>query len=199
MKIYTKKGDNGWTNSIGGKKCPKTDKVFEVLGDIDELNAWIGTIRLDTYERKHIQSTLMAIGALLAEQPQPLHKARSPECVAKATVRLEGWIDAIDSRLPVLKNFILPTCGDLTHVARAVCRRAERHLWGWPDDKWSAKAVQNEFENELEISQHVYNVRNICGTYLNRLSDYLFVSARLANKEDRIDEIHWAWAEEIKG
>lgn len=195
MKIYTKKGDKGWTSSIGVKKCRKTDELFEVLGDIDELNAWIGTIRLDNYNRKHIQSTLMAIGTLLAEQPQSLEKARKPDCVISATQQLERWIDAMEKKLPVLNKFILPTCHDMAHVARAVCRRAERRLWAWPSSHFRQE-VRIRFEKEQdEIVLYIEKLRDICGAYLNRLSDYLFVSARLANREDRISEIHWTWPE----
>lgn len=139
MKIYTKKGDKGETGLIGGKKVPKTDAVVEALGAIDELNAHLGNLNLPLEE---IQRDLMSIASEIAGGKK-----------AKASEKwLEKEIARMQKELPELHNFILPS-GPI-HLARAVCRRAERRVL-------IIKSVK----------------------YLNRLSDYLFVLARWVARE----------------
>ena len=196
MKIYTKTGDSGDTGLFGGARVSKADPRVAAYGDVDELNACLGFARAavlagDDQELagmlEHIQRDLFALGARLAD---PGHKIA--DRVAKAAVtpadiaRLEGWIDALESALPPLRRFILAggsQAGASLHLARTVCRRAERAmvalLAGDKDPvppKPSAKA--EAFEADLLI-------------YVNRLSDLLFVMARRANQRAGTPEIEW--------
>lgn len=148
-KIYTKKGDFGETGLLGGKRVPKSDPLVEALGTIDELNAILGTLGLRELER--IQREIMQINAYIAG-----FKTKIP-----SEKYLEKSIDKMQKELPELKNFILPK-GPF-HLARAVCRRAER------------QAVSAGFKIK----------------YLNRLSDYLFVLARYVNFKNHMPEIIW--------
>lgn len=177
MKIYTRTGDSGETGLFDGTRVSKADARVAAYGDVDELNAWLGLARApgrlsrQTHDMVvQIQRDLFALGARLAD---PSHKIA--DRVAKAQVhshdvaRLEGWIDELDARLPPLRRFILPGGSDqggLLHVARAVCRRAERSVVGIGGDP------------ELIV-------------YLNRLSDLLFVMARAENESAGIAEIEW--------
>jgi cob(I)alamin adenosyltransferase len=177
VKIYTRTGDSGETSLFDGSRVSKADARVAAYGAVDELNAWLGlartpgrlTRRLEEMVER-IQRDLFALGARLAD---PRHKIA--ERVTKAQVhsedvsRLEGWIDSLDAELPVLRKFILPggsRQGALLHVARTVCRRAERSV------------VSIGGDPELII-------------YLNRLSDLLFVMARFENSTAGIPEIEW--------
>jgi len=174
MKIYTRTGDSGETSLIGGRRVRKTDPRIEAYGTIDELNAVIGLVRatseddLRDPELHQIQEDLFSIGAQLAsidateELPGP-----SPERVAA----LEASIDQMDMRLVPLRNFILPggcVAAAHLHVARTVCRRAER----------------------LVLSLNSESLRSTV-IYLNRLSDYLFVAARFTNLRSKIEDVPW--------
>ncbi|HEY1686282.1 MAG TPA: cob(I)yrinic acid a,c-diamide adenosyltransferase [Tepidisphaeraceae bacterium] len=168
-KLYTKTGDKGLTGLGNGQRVPKNDSRIECIGDIDELNAAIGLCASATPNATflhRIQNELFIIGSHLAA---PQSKSLPP-LPASAIARLESEIDAMDAHLPPLRNFILPGGCELAsrlHHARAVCRRAERHVLSIAD-----------FPADMLI-------------YLNRLSDWLFISARSANKSAGVSDILW--------
>lgn len=181
MKIYTKTGDAGDTGLFGGGRVPKDDPRVEAYGDVDELNAVLGLARAAELMPRidevlvPIQRDLFSIGALLAtpdrdKMEQHLTKARiSDERIAE----LERAIDACDRELEPLKAFILPGGTEKAaalHVARTVCRRAERRVI--------------HLQREVEIPQIVV-------VYLNRLSDLLFTLARFANARAGAGEVTW--------
>ncbi len=179
MKIYTKTGDRGETGLFGGPRVRKSDPRVEAYGDVDELNASLGTARaivedpeLDA-ELGRIQAELFCVGAELATPHGAKARSAIPPVDPAWTARLERAVDAWDAELPPLTRFVLPggtrTAAAL-HVARTVCRRAERR----------AVALAAEAEVEGEVL-----------TYLNRLSDLLFTAARLANHRARHDEPTW--------
>ena len=185
MKIYTKTGDSGETGLFGGTRVSKADPRVAAYGDVDELNACLGFARAalvaaDDDELagmlERIQRDLFALGARLAD---PGHKIA--DRVTKAAVtpdditRLEGWIDALESALPPLRRFILAggsPPGAALHLARTICRRAERGMVAL------LGADKDAFESDLLI-------------YVNRLSDLLFVMARRANLRAGTPEIEW--------
>jgi cob(I)alamin adenosyltransferase len=181
MKIYTKTGDAGDTGLFGGGRVPKSHPRVEAYGDVDELNAMLGLVRaMDSLPRIDdvlvpIQRDLFAIGALLAtpdreKMRQHLEKARVDE--ARIT-ELEQAIDAGDDELEPLRSFIIPggtAKAAALHVARTVCRRAERRVV--------------ELGADTEIPAVVV-------IYLNRLSDLLFTLARVANHRANANEATW--------
>lgn len=179
MKIYTKTGDNGTTALIGGTRVPKNHIRIETYGTVDELNSWIGVIAdhlTDTATRntlKEVQDRLFTIGSSLACDPLKEPKLKIPDLHNEDVVFLESEIDRMNETLAPMRAFILPggaPSSSFAHVARCVCRRAER----------LCVALQ---ESNEEVEALVVQ-------YLNRLSDYLFVVARYA--------AHLAGAEEIK-
>ena len=177
MKIYTKAGDGGETSLYGGQKVWKNAVRVETYGTVDECNAVLGAAvtAIDDAEVKavltRIQGELFEVGADLAtpaERGDTVPRVRSEE-----TARLEAEIDRFEAELEPLRHFILPggsAAGAYLHLARAICRRAERHL---------VTLTQAE-----EINPEV-------GKYLNRLSDYLFVLARLVNHRSGVPETKW--------
>lgn len=175
MKIYTRTGDSGETSLFGGARVPKDDPRIEAYGTIDELNSSIGVARatwpsspIDS-ELHHVQSDLFDIGAYLAAPGSDRFHGAAPSRAAD----LEKAIDAMDAELPPLKQFILPggsAAAAQLHVARTVCRRAERRVIALRD---SSAGMRNTI------------------TYLNRLSDYLFVAARFANLRHGVDDVPW--------
>jgi cob(I)alamin adenosyltransferase len=178
MKIYTKKGDEGSTSLIGGTKVLKSIQRIEAYGTVDELNSYIGWVRdLCQIEKQkitllEIQDRLFTIGSLLASDPEK-SKMKLPELKEADIEFLEKEIDNMNEELPEMKFFILPgghPTVSCCHVSRCVCRRAERavvHLAeSSPVDKLTLK-------------------------YLNRLSDYLFVLARLLSKSLGVTETPW--------
>jgi cob(I)alamin adenosyltransferase len=183
VKIYTKTGDGGETGLFDGTRVPKSDARVATYGDVDELNAWIGLARSmlageDELSEMlvQIQRDLFALGARLAD---PSH--RIAERVDKATIgagdiaRLEQWIDMLELLLPPLRRFILAggsQGGAALHVARTVCRRAERAIVALQASEPAA------VEPQLVV-------------YVNRLSDLLFVMARVANHRADTPEIEW--------
>jgi len=185
LKIYTKTGDRGDTGLFGGTRVSKADPRVAAYGDVDELNASLGLARAmlvaaDDQELagmlERIQRDLFALGARLAD---PGHKIADRVMKAAVTAaditRLEEWIDALESVLPPLRRFILAggsQAGAALHLARTICRRAERAMVGLLAG--DADAV----EPELLI-------------YVNRLSDLLFVMARRANLRAGTPEIEW--------
>lgn len=178
MKVYTKRGDKGETSLIGGTRVKKSHVRIESYGTVDELNSCIGVIR-DTGDSDRvnqflveIQNRLFTIGSELATDPEA-RNVKTPILVLEDTEALENEIDRMEEELPPLKNFILPG-GDLAasycHIARTVCRRAER------------KAIEL---NELSPVED-----KILG-YLNRLSDYLFVLSRYYTHLNKGIETPW--------
>ena len=181
MKIYTKTGDSGDTGLFGGGRVRKDDPRVEAYGDVDELNAVLGLVRsADTMPFIDevivpIQRDLFSIGALLAtpdheKMEQHLTKARIDD---ERIAELERAIDTCDRELEPLKAFILPggtQKAAALHVARTVCRRAERRVI--------------HLQREVDIPQIVV-------IYLNRLSDLLFTLARRANSVAGIGEVTW--------
>jgi len=178
MKIYTKTGDKGFTSLIGGTRVPKHHLRIESYGTVDELNSYIGLIRdqdiTDHYKDvlKHIQDRLFTIGASLAADPER-SKMVIPDLNLADIELLEYEMDTMDEQLPQLKHFILPG-GDnaisFCHIARCVCRRAERivvHL-----------AEESTVDEKVSI-------------YLNRLSDYLFTLSRKIGSEHNVPENKW--------
>ncbi len=178
MKVYTKKGDKGTTQLIGGKRVPKNHDRIDAYGTVDELNSYMGLLRdqsvgKETYELIiTIQNKLFTIGALLANQDDN-NKMKLPLIEEKDVTQLENEIDKMNESLPEMRSFILPgghTTVSFCHIARCVCRRAERLT--------------------IQIDENVLQVEIIL-KYLNRLSDYLFVLSRYLSKNLDAKEIPW--------
>jgi cob(I)alamin adenosyltransferase len=179
VKIYTRTGDSGDTGLFDGTRVSKSDPRVSAYGDVDELNAGLGLARASGVDDQisgmleQIQRDLFALGARLADPAKKIagrvtKAAVTPDDIA----RLEEWIDLIESELPPLRRFILAggsPGGAVLHVARTVCRRAERAMVGLGADA---------FEPELLI-------------YVNRLSDLLFVMARAVNQRAGAAETEW--------
>ena len=186
FKIYTRTGDKGTSSLFNGERRRKDDHVFCALGDTDELNAAIGIAQghcealcrsqgavgeggadlllLVPPQLNAVQSRLLDIGSALATPVSCSTEARLQRAKfdegGRSTTELEAWMDALDAQLPPLRNFILPSGGAASaslHLARAICRRAERAVW--------PLCLDGECDGST-------------AQYLNRLSDYLFVSAR---------------------
>jgi cob(I)alamin adenosyltransferase len=158
LKIYTKTGDKGETGLIGGRRVRKNEPHVEAYGDVDELNAALGAVEAPALSSQltAVQKELFVVGAILAGQKGA--QAPAPE-------RLEREIDRMSAELPELRHFILPR-GPL-HLARTICRRAERAVVALPDAP--AEVI----------------------VYLNRLSDWLFVAARWLNAKNATPETIW--------
>ena len=180
MKIYTRTGDKGTTSLIGGTKVLKSDLRIEAYGTVDELNSYTGLCRdlLDDENTRRIlqevQDRLFTIGAALACDPVKEPKMKIPDLREDDIALLEKQIDTMEEALPPMKNFILPgghASVSHLHVARCICRRAERCC------------VRLETETEEPAALVV--------KYLNRLSDYLFVLARFTGYQLGAAEIPW--------
>ena len=181
MRIYTRSGDEGRTTGPGGRRVSKSDAAIRALGCLDELNAHVGLClaACGPDPRGEIRQTLMPLQAeLLTGGAMLAAPADTAGCGAgldaAAVGRLEGRIDSIGAQLGALKAFILPRGSELTcrlHLARTVCRRAERAVVAWADAGNEAPPVVLQ--------------------YLNRLSDLLFVLARLANHNAGIEDVTW--------
>jgi len=178
MKIYTKTGDKGYTSLIGGTRVPKHHLRIESYGTVDELNSYIGLIRdqdIDVHDKqvlKEIQDRLFTIGSSLASDPEK-SKMIIPDLHQEDIELLEKEMDAMNEKLPELRHFILPGGNNaisFCHIARCVCRRAER------------LSVNLSAESTVEEKVNIY---------LNRLSDYLFVLARKIGNEQNIPENQW--------
>lgn len=178
MKIYTKTGDKGQTSLIGGTRVLKSNLRIQTYGTIDELNSWIGLIRDQKINQHYIntlleiQDRLFTIGSILATDPEK-SKMKIPQLFPQDITRLENEIDKMNELLPEMKSFVLPggnTIVSYTHIARCVCRRAER---------FCVELFQHEKTDELVL------------TYLNRLSDYLFVLSRKLSQDFNASEIPW--------
>lgn len=177
MKIYTKTGDQGLTSLIGGARVPKDHARIEAYGTLDELNSNLGAVIAVLSDPKQasfltqMQSNLFTMGSHLASLPDS--KMKLPEIEPVWVTEMEQQIDSMDAVLEPLKNFILPG-GSMEiaqiHIARCVCRRAERQV---------VYLGNNEEINPIII------------TVLNRLSDYLFTLARLQALQQGVKEIAW--------
>jgi cob(I)alamin adenosyltransferase len=179
MKIYTKTGDDGTTGLIGGERAPKCDLRIECIGRVDELNAAVGLACVVAGAElaamlRETQNDLFVIGSHLAVGAGKRVPSHLPPVSEEIVSRLEKQIDAADEALPKLTHFILPggteTAARL-HVARAICRNAERCVV--------------EFSEENEIPALIV-------IYLNRLSDWLFVQARWANHAAGVADVPWS-------
>jgi cob(I)alamin adenosyltransferase len=179
VKIYTKTGDRGETSLFDGTRVPKTDPRVAAYGDVDELQAAIGVAAAHALDREltemvvSLQRDLFALGARLADPSHKIAPRVSKIVIDDASVtRLEGWIDALEAGIPPLRHFILSggsPAGAALHLARTVCRRAERAV----------------------LSLGVEAVEPIVLVYLNRVSDLLFVMARAANHRAGAVETEW--------
>ena len=189
MKIYTKTGDKGQTALIGGRRVSKADLRIDTYGTVDELNAWIGLVRDQPANAgrrsllKAIQDRLFTIGSELATDPNQSDGATgTPEKTTKRVLPaikpddvflLEQAMDTMDADLPELRAFVLPgghQSVSFCHLARTVCRRAER--------------LVILLNNQSPVDELVIQ-------YLNRLSDYLFVLSRMMAQELTAEEVIW--------
>ena len=178
MKIYTKTGDKGETSLLGGARVPKYHLRIEAYGTVDELNSHLGLIRDQDLEKEtkefliQIQNNLFVIGSHLAKEPGK-DKVKLPSISEEMIVELEQNIDEMNEELPEMKFFVLPgghTTVSYCHIARCVCRRAER--------------ISVHLSNESQVNP-------IITKYLNRLSDYLFVLSRKFTQDLNAEEIPW--------
>lgn len=178
MKIYTKNGDKGTTSLIGGTRVPKHSLRIESYGTVDELNSYIGLIRDQDIDKIYktqlleIQDRLFTIGSSLAADPEK-SKMKLPDLIESDVQFLEDKMDEMDDKLPELKFFILPggnTTVSYCHLARCVCRRAERITTNLDEHEFVAPIVMQ---------------------YLNRLSDYLFVLGRKIALDLGAEEQAW--------
>ena len=178
MKIYTKTGDLGTTSLIGGKRVPKYHKRIEAYGTVDELISYVGLIRDLINENKlkenllFIQDRLMICASIIATDCEGCN-IKLPVLTEKDVEFLEKEIDKMESKLEPLKSFILPggnSISSYVHIARTICRRAER--------------------NTLLLNKN-HKVEATVIRFLNRLSDFLFVFARYILKQNGVTETKW--------
>lgn len=177
QKIYTKTGDKGMTSLFGGKKLPKSHLRIESYGTVDELNAHIGFVHdhlTNDHQKnflKTVQDSLFTLGSQLACEPGK--DLGLPNISSEDITVLEKEIDAMEATLPALKNFILPgghPTVSACHIARCVCRRAERCV--------VALGLEDEVDSNFIV-------------FLNRLSDYLFVLSRKIGQDLGAEEVVW--------
>jgi cob(I)alamin adenosyltransferase len=179
MRIYTRTGDDGTSGLIGGTRVYKDDLRLEAYGTVDELNSWIGLIRSQQLACKDesalidIQNKLFVIGGRLATDNSKIDLSAKLPCCEEDIQALEQEMDHILDALPAQTNFILPGGNDIVsycHIARTVCRRAERRVY--------------QLSKGTEIPKELLE-------YINRLSDFLFVLSRKYAHESDIEEIPW--------
>jgi len=185
MKIYTKTGDTGKTSLFGGTRVPKYHLRIEAYGTVDELNSYIGLIRdqkIDKHTKEillKIQNGLFTLGSMLATPPEKeilksgKERLNINKVSEESVVLLENEIDKMNESLPSMTHFILPgghTTVSFCHIARCICRRAER--------------IATQLSDESSINPQIL-------VYLNRLSDYLFVLARKLTVDNQAQEIPW--------
>lgn len=179
MKVYTKTGDKGKTSLFGGKRVLKNDLQIDAYGTVDELNSWIGLLRDFSLVEKEqnflieTQETLFTIGSYLASDPEKKSQMKLPVLNQIMIKNLEVEMDDMDSNLPEMKSFVLPG-GHMAvsncHIARTVCRRAERAIVSMKSD-----------DEDIDFA-----IR-----FVNRLSDYLFVLSRKWAVNYKAKEIPW--------
>jgi len=179
FKIYTKTGDDGTTGLFGGSRVKKYDNRLEAYGTVDELNAYLGMIRSFSLEEPvaglilFIQEKLFTIGAKLASDERGRQYTEKTGCTDEDIRRLETAIDQFEEKLPKLRNFIIPggnQAVSFCHIARTVCRRAERNI------------VRLFDEGIIPKSEVVF---------INRLSDFLFVLSRKLAHDGHFKETYW--------
>ena len=187
MKIYTKTGDIGETSLFGGRRVLKSELRIETYGTVDELNSWIGLLRdvqTDNATKdilKEIQDRLFTLGATLAADPDNA-KLKTPDLHEADIELLERAIDKMDEELEPLRNFVLPgghVYVSYCHLARTVCRRAER------------LCVALAHGTTKPSPSQASDAMNISIKYLNRLSDYLFMLSRKMAKDLGAEEENW--------
>ncbi len=178
-KLYTKTGDDGTTGLVGGTRVKKYDLRLEAYGTIDELNSWIGLIRANELQNDEnqyliqIQNKLFNIGSRLASDKKGDEFTRSLSITNADINLIEETIDNLENGLPELTGFILPggnVAVSQCHIARTVCRRAERRIL--------------EFSEQNPVQAEIIK-------YINRLSDFLFVLSRKLAADQGIDESLW--------
>ncbi len=178
--LYTGTGDNGTTSLVGGQRTSKVCARLEAYGTVDEFSSFLGVVLSNTLCPKDLKDNLLEIQSRLFDAgcylATAVKEGDNPECrgiCEEAVRKLEGWIDALDNLTPKIRAFVLPGGCELAahcHVARTVCRRAERRI--------------------LELSLQEY-VDPILIRWFNRLSDYLFIAARYLNNLNGIAELTW--------
>lgn len=178
FKIYTRTGDTGETSLIGGTRVPKHHIRIESYGTVDELNSYVGLIKdqeIDAHSKSilaEIQDRLFTIGSSLASDPEK-SKMKIPDLKPEDIRLLESEMDQMDTMLPEMRSFVLPGGHPIIsfcHIARCVCRRAER--------------------NTIHLSENNF-VAPLVVQYLNRLSDYLFVLSRFLSLQLKVNETPW--------
>lgn len=177
--LYTRTGDTGTTSLVDGSRASKAHPRVDAYGDIDELSSTLGVVASAAEcpdeireEIGHIQHLMFEVGGYLAT---PVKEGETPELkgMDEETTKLEGWIDSLDERTPKIRSFIIPGGSETAsrcHVARTVCRRAERKMILLAEDSYVDPKVI---------------------AYVNRLSDYLFAAARYLNFISGIEDIAW--------
>jgi cob(I)alamin adenosyltransferase len=189
MSIYTRTGDTGETSLFGGKRVLKSSSLVEAYGLIDELNSHIGFIAstidvFDVLDFLHIiQSDLFTIGSFLAG-----FKNRKLDMLSKRVSDFEKRIDLMEKDLPELHTFILPggtTLGSSIHIARSICRRAERQI---------VYVYQSKNEESSHINTDDFHT---IIKYINRLSDFFFVLGRFVNHAAGVDEVVWKGTSDV--
>lgn len=178
--LYTRTGDTGTTSLVGGTRVKKNSVRLEAYGTLDEFSSFLGCILSDPEcntevkgQLLKIQSMLFNLGSYLATEVPEGERPEVNGLAADDLERLEGWIDTLDEQTPKLKLFVLPggcMLAARAHVARTVCRRAERRI--------------------LDLAEQAY-VSPMLIRYINRLSDYLFAAARYFNFLAGVEEIVW--------
>lgn len=180
FKIYTKTGDKGTTSLIGGVRVPKSHIRIESYGTVDELNSYLGMVNDMAQNEKisewlrEIQDRLFTVGAVLATNPDKDVKMKLPDVHEHDVQWLEEHIDEMNTSLPEMRSFIIPggqLAASTCHVARCVCRRAERLCVSMQE--------QEEYIPDLVVK------------YLNRLSDFLFVLARYTSHIHGVEDLPW--------
>jgi cob(I)alamin adenosyltransferase len=179
VKIYTRTGDAGETGLFDGRRVSKSDLRVDAYGEVDELNAALGVVLASGVDPgmsamlEGVQRDLFAVGGRLADPSRRVAERVEKMNIGPAAVaRLEQWIDQLESELPPLRRFILPggsPAGALLHLARTICRRAERRIVLLGADEVPAELL----------------------AYVNRLSDFLFVAARAVNRRAGAPELEW--------
>lgn len=191
MAIYTKTGDSGETSLFGGKRVLKCEELIDVYGSMDELNSWVGLvvaeIELPTKKDflQKIQADLFVIGGSLAGWKADLSG------LSTRVTEMEVEIDAMESSLPELKNFILPggtVLASRIHLTRSICRRVERQVVALKNNLKTSSKSATQASSVSVIDESTYT---IVIQYLNRLSDLFFMLARFINKTHGVEDIPW--------